>query len=279
MAYGIQLQGITQCYPDPSGEGEITIIEGLDLCIAEPNITMLLGPSGSGKSTILKMMGGVRPYGVVTPSGGTVSINGELCTGEHPDAVMVFQHYWNRPDLTIAQNVALPFRLGLWKGRVSENEQKERVTWAMKMCGLEHRADNRPAQLSGGQNQRVAIARALALKPKILLMDEPFGALDAQTRKEMQALLIQLRAETGCHVVFVTHDVEEALLVGDRIVVLSTHRPSDIALDFNLIDPKPRDDLWLRSTRIGKIETEVFRALSGEGSPKDLRELGVEVNR
>ena len=278
MSTGIQLQGITQRYPDPSGEGEVTIVDGLELTIENPNITMLLGPSGSGKSTILKMMGGVRPYGVVTPTEGTVLIGGEPCTGEHPDAVMVFQHYWNRPDLTVEENVALPFRLSLWKGRVPEAEQKERVTWAMTMCGLEHRADNRPSQLSGGQNQRVAIARALALKPRILLMDEPFGALDAQTRREMQKLLIELWKETKCHIVFVTHDVEEALVLGDRIVVLSTNRPSDIALDFNLPDPKPRDDLWLRSTRIGKLERAVYAVLGGDTSPIDLSDTGAETN-
>jgi len=181
----IELQGISQRYPDPSGKGQVTIIEGLDLSITKPGITMLLGPSGSGKSTLLKMMGGVRPYGVTTPTEGTVLIDGAPCVAEHDDVVMVFQHYWNRPDLTVEENIGLSFRLGLWANKVPATEQAERVLWAMKMCGLEHRSDNRPAQLSGGQNQRVAIARAMALKPRILLMDEPFGALDAQTRKEM----------------------------------------------------------------------------------------------
>ena len=258
----IVLSNITQRYPDLSGDGEVTIVKDISLSLS-PGITTLMGASGSGKSTLLKMMGGVRPYGVKTPTEGTVTIFDEPCVDEHPDAVMVFQHYSNRPDLTVEKNIRLPFKLKLWKD-VPKEEQEVRVKWAMDMTDLTHRANNRPSQLSGGQQQRVALARALVLKPKILLMDEPFGALDPQTRGEMQALLVRLQQETGAIVVFVTHDVDEALILGDRVLVLST-RPAHVALDLNLPDDKnTRDSKWLRSSRILHIEGQILDVLRGE---------------
>ena len=257
----IELTGIRQIYPNPLGGEDIEVIGGVDLQI-DTGLNMLLGPSGCGKSTLLRMMGGVRPYNVVTPSFGEVKIAGEPCYGAHDDTVMVFQHYANLPHLSVHDNVALPFRLGLWKRRVEAKEQADRIAWALDRVGLTHRAKNRPAQLSGGQNQRVAIARALVLKPRILLMDEPFGALDAQTRREMQDLLADLVKETGSTVIFVTHDVDEALVLGDRILVLST-RPAKIALDLRLPDAKPRDKLWLRTTRVEKMELDILEVLRG----------------
>lgn len=258
----IELQKIVQCYPNPSGEGQVTIVDGIDLVLDKPGITMLLGPSGCGKSTLLKMMGGVRPYGATTPTSGTVLIDGKPCTGPHDDTVMVFQSYWNRPDLSVRQNIELPFRLGLWKNKLEAHNQRARVEWALEMVGLTHRADNRPGQLSGGQRQRVAIARALVLKPRILLLDEPFGALDMSTRAEMQELLLNVWRETQSTIVFVTHDVEEALIVGDRIVVLST-QPAKIALDIHLPDPKPRDEMWMRSTRATQMQRDIEHVLRG----------------
>lgn len=256
----ITLQNITQRYPKLDGEGEVTIIKDISLSI-QPGITMLLGPSGSGKSTLLRMMGGVRPYGVQTPSEGNVLIGGEPCTDAHDDVVTVFQHYANRKDLTVEQNIGLPFRLKLWRGRISKEEQGERIAWAMDRVGLTHRAKNRPSQLSGGQNQRVALARALVLKPKILLMDEPFGALDPQTRREMQDLLVRLQDEVGATVVFVTHDVEEALVLGDRILVLST-QPANVEKDIDIPDNKhERDTAWLRSPRVHHLEEMILKVL------------------
>lgn len=219
----IELDEITQVY------GDNTVIGGVNLALG-PGINMLLGPSGCGKSTLLKMMGGVRPYGVKTPTSGTVTIDGELCNGVHDDVVMVFQRYSNRPDLTVWENVLFPFRTKLWQSRVPLEERAERAKQILEEVGLIDKAELYPHQLSGGQNQRVAIARALVLKPKILLMDEPFGALDAQTRKEMQLLLLDLIKQHKCCVVFVTHDVDEAILVGDRIIVLGT-RPATVVRD------------------------------------------------
>ncbi len=260
----ITLSKVTQRYPEPDGEGELTVVENLDLVIDKPGITMVLGPSGCGKSTILRMMGGMRPFGVTTPTEGEVLIDGVRCDGPHNNAVMVFQRYANRPDLTVRENVGFPFRFGLWKKRVPAAERKQRIDEMLEAVGLADKGGLRPAQLSGGQNQRVALARALVLRPRILLMDEPFGALDAQTREEMQHLLVGLYEKVQCVVVFVTHDVTEALVLGDRIVVLST-RPARIAEEFTIDEPRPRGSLWQRSTEALKLEERILQLLHASG--------------
>lgn len=260
----VELKGVTQEYPAPDGEGVVRVVEDINLRLDQPGIYMLLGPSGSGKSTILRMMGGVRPIGVKTPTAGDILIHGRPCDGPHDDAVMVFQRYANRPDLTVRQNVAFPFRLSLWKKRVPKDEQKRRVDQILEAVGLADKGDLRPSQLSGGQNQRVALARALVLQPKVLLMDEPFGALDAQTREEMQHLLVKLFNLQPCIVVFVTHDVTEALLLGDRVIVLST-RPARVALNFEISEPRPRQAIWQRSTEAQRMEKQILDQLHDSG--------------
>jgi len=257
----IELKDIVQEYPAPSGEGVVRIVDGVNLTFDKPAINMLLGPSGCGKSTILKMMGGVRPDGVATPTSGQVIVDGQVCADAHNDAVMVFQQYANFPWLTVRQNIEFPFRLDLWRGTVPDEEIKRRVDHILEVVDLADRQHNRPAQLSGGQNQRLALAQALVLQPRILLMDEPFGALDAQTRAEMQELLVKLWEEQQCTIVFVTHDITEALLLGDRIIVLTT-RPATVAKEFHLPDARPRNDLWLRSTRIQEMEDEILNLLN-----------------
>ncbi|MEM6957081.1 MAG: ABC transporter ATP-binding protein [Myxococcota bacterium] len=260
----VVMTDIVQEYPKPDGEGVHRVLDGISLSFDKPSIVMLLGPSGCGKSTLLRMAGGVRPIGVTTPTSGSVTIGGQACQGPHDDAVMVFQRYANRPDLTVRQNVAFPFRLGLWKRRVQKKERDERVTEMLEAVGLGDKGALRPSQLSGGQNQRVALARALALRPKILLMDEPFGALDAQTREEMQHLLIQLWRDNPCLVIFVTHDVSEALLLGDRVLVLSSS-PATVVDDFAIDEARPRSDAWLMSTHTVEMKDRILARLHGEG--------------
>ena len=261
----LELRNIVQEFPAQQlpakqGQGVTRVLDGINLAFNGPGINMLLGPSGCGKSTLLHMMGGVRPNNVVSPTSGQVFINGQLCDGPHDDAIMVFQRYANRPDLTVYQNVALPFRFGLWKSRVPKAEWMARVDNIIAAVGLQNHKNHYPAQLSGGQNQRVALARALVLRPRILLMDEPFGALDAQTRTETQALLNQLYKENPCLIIFVTHDVTEALLLGDRVVVLST-QPARIADDFAILEPRPRDALWQRSKEAVLLEERILDQL------------------
>jgi ABC-type nitrate/sulfonate/bicarbonate transport system ATPase subunit len=266
----IEMTQIVQRYPSADGKAAVEVIGGIDLSMTKPSINMLLGPSGCGKSTLLRMMGGVRPFGVATPTSGTVKIDGVECTGPHDDSVMVFQRYANRPDLTVEENVAFPFTLSLWKKRIDAAEAKKRTQELLAAVGLSDKKDLRPSQLSGGQNQRVALARALVLRPRILLMDEPFGALDAQTREEMQRLLVSLFQQQPCLIVFVTHDVTEALLLADRVIVL-TSQPARIADDFTIIEPRPRSSLWQRSTEAVKMEERVLDKLHGSGTKGQVR--------
>jgi ABC-type nitrate/sulfonate/bicarbonate transport system ATPase subunit len=266
----IVLEEIVQEFPKPDGGGVLRVVDGVNLTLGRPGINMLLGPSGCGKSTILRMMGGVRPFGIKTPTSGKIFIDGKLCDDPHDDAVMVFQRYANRPDLTIRENVAFPFRLKLWRKKVPKEEQKRRVSEMLEMVGLTDRAGLRPSQLSGGQNQRVALARALVLRPRILLMDEPFGALDAQTRQEMQQLLVDLFKMQQCLIVFVTHDITEALLLGDRVIVLST-QPARVADDFEIAEPRPRSATWQRTTEATRMEERILQQLHKGGGKGEVR--------
>lgn len=210
--------------------GDTKVIDDISLSFDSIAINMLMGPSGCGKSTLMKMMGGVRPSNVPSPTIGTIHIDGKPCLGPHEDVVMVFQKYANRPDLSVRDNVGFPFLMKLWKNKVKPNVQKERIDHILESVGLHDKQKLLPMQLSGGQNQRVAIARALVIRPRILLMDEPFGALDPHTRQEMQVLLRRIWEEHQCLIVFVTHDIDEALTLGHRLIVLS-RPPAQIALD------------------------------------------------
>ncbi len=262
----IQVTDVVQEYPAPNGEGINRVLDGINLTFPPGKLNMLLGPSGCGKSTLLKLMGGERPLGVVSPTSGTVTIDGEPCIGAHQDVVMVFQRYLNRPDLSVRQNVAFPFRFKLWRDKVPAAERDARVEEMLEAVGLADKASHRPSQLSGGQRQRVALARALVLRPKILLADEPFGALDAQIRHEMQELLIDLMARFPTTVVFVTHDITEALLLGDRVVVLSTP-PATVADDLDIEEARPRSEAWLRSTEATRLSERIIELLRGGHEP------------
>ncbi len=260
---------IVQEYEQPDGK-PLRVLDGISLKFERPAINMLLGPSGCGKSTLLRMLGGVRPWNVRTPTSGRVEIEGQACVGPHRDAVMVFQHYANRPDMTVRDNVMYPFAFNEWKRRVSVKEASERVEQMLQEVGLSEKRDQYPAQLSGGQNQRVALARALVLRPKVLLMDEPFGALDAQTRTNMQALLSRLHVAHPCVVVFVTHDVTEALLLGDRVIVLST-QPARVIDDFDIAQRQPRGQDWLMSAEVRLLHDRVVGHLRASGSRGNMR--------
>jgi ABC-type nitrate/sulfonate/bicarbonate transport system ATPase subunit len=265
----LSLQNITQDFPSPDGGAPNRVIHDISLSFNQAGMIMLLGPSGCGKSTLLHMMGGVRPFDVVTPTSGTITIDGQRCDGPHEDVVMVFQQYSNRPDMTVYENIEFPFTLKLWRKRVSRNEAKQRVETMLAAVGLSDKHGLYPHQLSGGQNQRVALARALALRPRILLMDEPFGALDAQTREEMQALLGELYKTNPCLIMFVTHDVTEALILGDRVIVFAT-QPAIVSDDFTIAEPRPRDSAWLRSEPAMALQERVLsrlhQASAGKGS-------------
>ena len=256
----IHLQGVRVQF------GARFVLDRIDVQIGDRERLAVVGRNGEGKSTLLKLMGGVRPLGVVSPTSGTVTIDGSPCEGAHEDVVMVFQRYLNRPDLSVRQNIAFPFRFKLWRDRVSAAEREQRVTEMLEAVGLGDKGSHRPSQLSGGQNQRVALARALGVRPKILLADEPFGALDAQIRHEMQELLIELMSKFPTTVVFVTHDITEALLLGDRVIVLSTP-PATVADDIDIAEARPRSDAWLRSTVGTQMSERIIDLLRGGHGP------------
>lgn len=265
----VSVTDIVQEYPQPDGK-PLRVIDGVSLAFERPSINMLLGPSGCGKSTLLRMLGGVRPWNVATPTSGRVEIHGQPCTGPHPDSVMVFQHYSNRPDMTVRENVLYPFQFTEWRNQVPAKEAAERVDKLLEEVGLSDKRELYPSQLSGGQNQRVALARALVLRPKVLLMDEPFGALDAQTRTNMQALLIRLHVAHPCVIVFVTHDVTEALLLGERVIVMST-QPARIIDDFPILQGQPRGQEWLMSAEVRVMYERVVSHLRASGGRGNVR--------
>ncbi|MFT6466247.1 ABC transporter ATP-binding protein [Halopseudomonas sp.] len=209
---GLQVRHVGKVFSDNGRE--VVAVEGVSFDVEPRQVCVLLGPSGCGKSTVLRMMAGLE-----RPSSGSVSLNGEVVRGPHRDRGMVFQGYTSFPWLKVRQNVAY----GLLVNGDMLAMQEGTVDYFLDRVGLSAFADAYPHQLSGGMRQRVALARALANTPKVLLMDEPFGALDAETRWQMQELLLDVIRKERMTVVMVTHDVEEALLLGDQIVFLSRH--------------------------------------------------------
>ncbi len=192
---------------------------------------VLLGPSGCGKSTVLRLIAGLD-----RADSGEVLVNGREVTGPGRDRGMVFQKYTSFPWLTVAENIAYGMKINGWKA----SQRRQVVQQLMEAAGLAGFEKAYPETLSGGMQQRVAIARTLALNPEVILMDEPFGALDAQTRAEMQQLLLKIWEESAATVLFVTHDVDEAIYLSDRIFILSS-RPGTIVEDLAVPFGRPRD--------------------------------------
>ena len=217
------------------GDEERRIIEGLDLEVPRCQFLCVLGESGVGKTTLLRVFGGLAP----AAPGSQLELNGQPITGPPAGVVFVFQNYAASllPWRTVRRNV----ELGL-EATVSAVERKARALAALDLVGLAERANDHPWQLSGGMQQRVQIARALAVEPKLLLMDEPFGALDAMTRETLQVELRRIQRKSGATVIFITHDVDEAVFLADRLVVLKG-KPATIGLDVVSDLPAERDQV------------------------------------
>ena len=194
-------------------------------------LRVLLGPSGCGKSTLLRLIAGLD-----RPDSGEILVNDQPVHGAGKDRGMVFQKYTSFPWLTVTDNIAY----GLKINGVSKEKSKETVAQLIQAVGLSGFENAYPETLSGGMQQRVAIARTLAVRPAVILMDEPFGALDAQTRGEMQQLLLRIWDETASTILFVTHDVEEAIYLADRIFIMSAH-PGTIVEDLQVPFERPRN--------------------------------------
>jgi NitT/TauT family transport system ATP-binding protein len=235
----ITIKDVSRIFYSPSGE-KIEALKDVNLEVEDAfsaagrdigEFRVLLGPSGCGKSTLLRMIAGLDK-----PTSGQVIVNGEPVAGPGKDRGMVFQKYTSFPWLTVAENVGYGMKIN----HVPEAQRKETVDRLLKSVGLSDFAGVYPETLSGGMQQRVAIARTLALRPSVILMDEPFGALDAQTRSDMQQLLLGIWDETACTILFVTHDVEEAVYLADRIFIMSSH-PGTIVEDVHVPFDRPRD--------------------------------------
>jgi NitT/TauT family transport system ATP-binding protein len=210
--------------------GAFTALSEVTLRVAPGEFVCLVGASGSGKSTLLSLIAGLT-----RPTSGTVALGGVPVTGPGPDRGLVFQSGAVFPFRTVERNVAF----GLELLPIGKEERARRVDWYLAETGLTGLRRKLPKQLSGGQRQRVAIARALACEPAVLLLDEPFGALDVQTKEDMQVFLRRIWEDTGTTVVMVTHDVEEAVFLGRRVVVLACN-PGRIAADLPVPLPDER---------------------------------------
>ena len=214
----IQVQNISKTF------GSFHALNDVSLNVAAGELVALLGPSGSGKTTLLRIIAGLESP---DPGSGAVLFHDEDVTGHEVGkrgVGFVFQHYALFRHMSVFQNVAFGLKVRPWRSRPSKSQIRQRVTDLLRLVQLDTMADRLPSQLSGGQRQRVALARALAVEPKVLLLDEPFGALDAQVRRELRRWLRKLHDEVHITSVFVTHDQEEALEVADRIAVMNKGR-------------------------------------------------------
>ena len=240
-------------------EGELHHVQALErvsFTVRDGEIVALIGPSGCGKTTALRVAMGLDPS-----TSGRVTVDGREVKGCGHDRGMVFQHAELLPWLSAKQNVMFGLEMKGMRGA----ELRDTAEKYLELVGLTDSQNRRPHQLSGGMKQRVGIARALAIDPKVLLMDEPFGALDAQTRETMQAELLDIHARTKKTILFVTHDLDEAVLIADRIVVMREGRIQDV-MDVPL--PRPRGDLGVvRGTaEFAETRYRVWQALHADGA-------------
>jgi NitT/TauT family transport system ATP-binding protein len=238
----------------PTRQGSLVALRDINLHVETGELVCVVGASGSGKSTLLRLIAGLEQ-----PTGGEIRVDGVPVIGPGRDRGMVFQQYTLYPWMTVAQNVGF----GLKLQGISTLKRRQRIAYYLEIVGLADFADALPKELSGGMKQRVAIARALASQPKILLMDEPFGALDVQTKEEMQQFLLELWRETQTTILGITHDVEEAVFLSQRIYVLSS-RPGTVRQEVTVDLPRDRDYCIKRSSHFQGYRDEIMGLLRGK---------------
>jgi sulfate/thiosulfate transport system ATP-binding protein len=259
--------------------GNFIAVDNVNLHVASGELVALLGPSGSGKTTLLRMIAGLE-----FPDSGSILLNNEDATNHDPArrrVGFVFQHYALFRHMTIFENVAFGLRVQPRKSRLAKGEISDRVSHLLELVQLERLASHYPSQLSGGQRQRVALARALAVEPKLLLLDEPFGALDAKVRKELRRWLRRLHDEIHIASVFVTHDQEEALEVADRVAVMNQGRLEQVGTPQEVYDNPANSFVYnflgnvnlfhgridSGRARIGELDLELPHSVSGGDGP------------
>jgi NitT/TauT family transport system ATP-binding protein len=245
----LEVRGLRKVYT--SRDRTVEALRDITFSVAAGELVCLVGPSGCGKTTLLKCLAGL-----MGPTGGEVRVEGRPVSGPSPGMAVVFQEYGRSlfPWMTVAQNVELPLR---HKGR-GRAERRRLVAESLAAVGLAQTPDAYPWQLSGGMQQRVAIARALAYEPHVMLMDEPFAAVDAQTRADLEDLIRTLWDRTGVTTLFVTHDIDEAVYLGERVVVLSSS-PTVVQDDLPVDLPRERDQLDTRALpRFTELRSRVY---------------------
>ncbi|EKN01259.1 MULTISPECIES: ABC transporter ATP-binding protein [unclassified Acidocella] len=243
----IEIAHVTKSFKD------VRALDEISLTVEDGSFVTILGGSGCGKSTLLNMLAGLE-----APSTGRITLDGQEITGPGPERVVVFQKAGLYPWLSLRDNIAFGLRL---RGR--SNIPWREVDRVIELIGLKGFENHRPYELSGGMQQRVAIARALVMHPRVLLMDEPFGALDAQTRETMQAFLTELWERIRATVIFVTHDIDEAIMLGTRLVVMGA-RPGRVCLDAPVKLGRPRGWDMTASPEFLELKRAARRILAGQ---------------
>lgn len=244
------VQGVTKVFA--GRKTSVTALEGVDLHVDDGELVCLLGASGCGKSTLLSIIGGLE-----TPTSGEVLVDDEVVVGPGADRGMVFQAYSLFPWQTVSENIAFGLEVARWP----KERREERVHELLGIMSLAEFADALPRELSGGMRQRVAIARALAPEPDMLLLDEPFGALDAETKRHMQDFLLHLWLRTGTTILMVTHDIEEAIYLSQRIYVLAA-RPGRVSSEIEVPFGATRGPNTKRDPRFLDLRDELVDFLS-----------------
>ncbi|WP_066349495.1 nitrate ABC transporter ATP-binding protein [Geminocystis sp. NIES-3708] len=228
----LTIENVSKVYPTPTGS--YTVLQDVNLTINQGEFICVIGHSGCGKSTLLNMVSGFAQ-----PTSGSVQLKGKPITKPGPDRMVVFQNYALLPWLTVFENVYLA--IDSVYPEKKEAEKRAIVRDHLALVGLTEAADKKPTQISGGMKQRTSIARALAIRPEVLILDEPFGALDPITKEELQEELLNIWNEYRCNVLMITHDIDEALFLADRLVMMTNGPSATIGEILNIPFPRPRD--------------------------------------
>ena len=249
----VEVRDISKTFSGNRGE-EVEALAGVDLAVADNEFVSIVGPSGCGKSTLLEIIGGL-----VEPTSGEVLIGDKSISGPHPAVGIVFQEESAFPWRSVLENV----EFGLEMHGATKGERRERSRELIELVGLTGFEDRYPGELSGGMRQRVAIARTLVMNPEVLLMDEPFGALDEQTRLILGDELLRIWSRTEATALFITHSIEEATLLSDRVIVMSA-RPGSIKKVVPVNLERPRDSTVFGTPEFGRITGEIWEVLREE---------------
>jgi NitT/TauT family transport system ATP-binding protein len=261
---GISIDRVSIVYDNPREKRRFLAVDDVSLDVAEGEFLVIVGPSGCGKTSLLNAVAGLVPF-----AAGSISVDGTNVREPGPDRAMVFQEYALFPWLSVWDNVR--FGLSMQTQRQPRSEEDEVIRGLVKLVGLAGFEKHYPHELSGGMRQRVGLARALAIHPKVLLMDEPFAAIDAMTREVMQTELLRILSHSRQTVLFITHSIDEALTLGDRVVAMS-RRPGRIKEIIEVTLPKPR---WEKDIRAADHFTEMREHIWGllRGEAEQTEEL------